>query len=134
MLKRAIVEHVIYANLPLRSHSVYELTPHYVDPVGTGNNPYRFYEVNKLEYYQKTSDPLTKVTLQIMLGGTMKQSWRGEFSYQKISKTPLIVTPTVVQEQETIHLLPTVYFVLYILSQLGGLLYLCNIILSPLLN
>lgn len=130
VLKNAITKYKTPSYYSEKTEYFFELTPHYVDPLGT-TDPYMFYTLFRGENLDTYIVGTDRYAIRVELSNKITNHWRGEFSIQEITKTD---QPVIVEEIQSTALMSTLYFVFYVISQIGGLMYFVKIVSSPVLN
>lgn len=133
LIKQAVTEYSIPAIPDQQSLMNFEIIPTYVDP-NNWYGSYTFYQISKQHSYSLPSASLETAKIKFELSSQLLQSFKGYFTLYLPKVRRLNDDQVNSSESKSENLLPSSYFILYVLSQIGGLMYFFKTILSTILS
>lgn len=116
----------------MKNDVYFELIPYYMNlngPYGTSS----YYSVNKIDYVQTVAS-IERAKFVFELSSKLVQSVQGSILVSVPSSRRRLDTSSNSSDGNTKDLMPADYNVLFVLSQIGGLMYLLKCVTSPFID
>lgn len=133
IVRTAVTTFKVGAYTALRNDLVFELVPNYVDPKNSFG-PYTFYKVNFKYGFQGGYMNSERARFRFELSNHYIQSWKGQIFVEQVDRGLSTLPSSYIFENSSVSIMPDSYYALFVLSQLGGLMYLLTCIFGPLLG
>lgn len=133
VLKTAVTEYKLAAYSSLPCLETFELIPHYVDPM-TSSPDYTFYKLNRLENRFIYDAVLEKALYRFEISNRLINANTGAITVNTGASARMLTDSTASDNADTEQLMPPINYALFILSQIGGLMYFMKCLLSPVVN